>query len=52
MAHQFTTEEFTDIHFCYGLANESSTEARRLYEEKFHEENQTCSEPSDIYRCP
>lgn len=35
MAHQFTTEEFTDIHFCYGLADGRSTVARRLYQEKF-----------------
>lgn len=32
---EFTFEEKTDMHFCYGLADGNALEARRIYQEKF-----------------
>lgn len=31
----YTNKEMADMHFCYGLANGSSSEAVRLYRERF-----------------
>lgn len=32
---EFTNGEMADMHFCYGMANGSNLEARRLYRERF-----------------
>ncbi|XP_026681439.1 uncharacterized protein LOC103512048 [Diaphorina citri] len=35
MVYQFSFEELTDIHFCYGLADGNANLARRLYQDKY-----------------
>lgn len=34
-AVDYTNEEYADIHYCNGLANGVSAEARRLYQQKY-----------------
>ncbi|KAI5711842.1 hypothetical protein M8J75_003493 [Diaphorina citri] len=35
MVYEFSFEELTDIHFCYGLADGNANLARRLYQDKY-----------------